>query len=75
MPAAADELLITARISGKPTDIDGISVFRVKPGTAGLTVNSYRTIDGQMAGDIELKGVTVAASALIGTAGKAFAAD
>jgi alkylation response protein AidB-like acyl-CoA dehydrogenase len=70
----ADELLISARISGKPTDTDGVSVFRVKPGTAGLTVKSYGTIDGQQAADIELKSVKLPASALVGTAGKAYAA-
>lgn len=70
----ADELLITARTSGNPTDTDGISVFRIKPGMPGLTVKGYLTIDGQKAGDIELQGVKVASSALIGTAGQAFSA-
>jgi alkylation response protein AidB-like acyl-CoA dehydrogenase len=70
----ADEFLISARVGGKPSDTDGVSVFRVVPGTAGVTVKSYRTIDGQQAADIELKNVKLPASALIGTAGKAFAA-
>jgi len=70
----ADEFLITARTGGKPTDTDGISVFAVTPTAAGVTVKSYRTIDGQQAADIELKGVKVPASALVGAAGKAFTA-
>ena len=70
----ADELLITARTSGNTNDTDGISVFRVTPGTAGVSIKSYRTIDGQMAADIELRGVKLPASALVGTAGKAYAA-
>ena len=71
---AADELLVSARTSGKPTDADGISVFRVDPKAAGVTAKSYRTIDGQTAADFELKGVKVSASSLVGAAGKAHAA-
>ena len=71
---AADELLISARTSGATGDTDGISVFRVDPKVAGVTVKGYRTIDGQRAADIELKKVSAPASALIGAEGKAFAA-
>ena len=71
---AADELLVTARTSGKTRDTDGMSVFRVDPKSPGVTVKSYGTIDGQSAADIELKGVKVPAGNLVGTAGKAFAA-
>jgi len=70
----ADEFLVTARSSGKPADADGISVFRIAPGTAGMHVKSFRTIDGQQAADIEFKGVKVPASALVGAADKAFGA-
>jgi alkylation response protein AidB-like acyl-CoA dehydrogenase len=69
---AADELLVTARISGQPGDADGISVFRVDPKASGVTVKSYATIDGQRAADIELKHVKVAAARRIGAEGKAF---
>jgi alkylation response protein AidB-like acyl-CoA dehydrogenase len=71
---AADELLVTARTSGGPGDADGVSVFRVDPKAAGVTVKEYGTIDGQRAADIELKNVTVAATSLVGAEGKAFAA-
>jgi alkylation response protein AidB-like acyl-CoA dehydrogenase len=71
---AADELLVTARTSGRTGDTDGISVFRVDPKAAGLTVKDYATIDGLRAADIELKKVSVAASSLIGEEGKAYAA-
>lgn len=70
----ADELLVTARVSGKTGDIDGISVFRVDPKAAGVTVKGYATLDGQQAADIELKKVQVAASDCIGPTGKAFPA-
>ncbi len=71
---AADELLVTARISGQPGDADGVSVFRVDPKASGVTVTSYATIDGQRAADIELKHVKVAADRRIGAEGKAFPA-
>ncbi|MBL8266792.1 acyl-CoA dehydrogenase family protein [Steroidobacter sp.] len=71
---AADELLVTARTSGKPGDTDGISVFRVDPKAAGVTVKDYGTIDSLRAADITLQKVSVPASSLIGTEGKAFAA-
>ena len=71
---AADEFLVTARTSGKITDTDGVSVFRVDAKSAGVTVNDYGTIDGQRAADIELKGVKVNAANRVGAEGKAFAA-
>lgn len=71
---AADEFLITARTSGKTTDTAGISVFRVDPQASGVTVKSYRTIDGQSAADIELESVKVAAASRVGAEGKAFTA-
>lgn len=71
---AADELLITARTSGRTSDTDGVSVFRVDPKASGVTVKDYGTFDGQRAADIELKKVTVPAENLIGAEGKAFAA-
>lgn len=70
----ADELLVTARVSGQPNDADGISVFRIDPKAAGVTVKSYATIDGQRAADIELKRVHVASDRRLGAEGKAFAA-
>jgi alkylation response protein AidB-like acyl-CoA dehydrogenase len=71
---AADEFLITARLSGQPGDAEGVSVFRVDAKAPGVTVKSYATIDGQRAADIELKNVKLAADRLIGSEGKAFAA-
>ncbi len=69
---AADELLVTARVSGQPGDRDGISVFRVDPKASGVTLKRYKTMDGLRAADIELKGVKVAADRRLGDEGKAF---
>ncbi|HEY4365819.1 MAG TPA: acyl-CoA dehydrogenase family protein [Steroidobacteraceae bacterium] len=68
---AADELLISARTAGNTTDLQGISVFRVDPKATGVTVTSYKTIDGQTAADFELNNVTVPASARVGVEGEA----
>ena len=71
---AADELLVSARTGGRVGDTEGISIFRVDPKAAGVTVKDYGTIDGLRAADIELKKVTLPASSLVGAEGKAFAA-
>jgi len=71
---AADELLVTARTSGRTTEADGISVFRINPNIDGVTITAYRTLDGQTAADIELRQVKVARSNRVGAEGKAFAA-
>lgn len=68
---AADELLVTARTDGTTTDAEGVTVFRVDPRAPGVTLKTYRTIDGQHASDVELKRVKVAASSRVGAEGKA----
>jgi alkylation response protein AidB-like acyl-CoA dehydrogenase len=70
----ADELLISARTAGKIGDTAGISIFRVDPRTAGVTLKAYRTIDGLTAADVDLKNVKLAASSIVGAEGQAFAA-
>lgn len=69
--AAADELLVSARTSGQPGDVQGVSLFRVPAGTAGLLLRSLPTVDGQRAADVKLQGLRLPASALIGTEGAA----
>ncbi|MQY18483.1 acyl-CoA dehydrogenase family protein [Nocardia macrotermitis] len=63
----ATHLLVTARTP----DSDGVSLFLVPAGTAGLTLHSYRTIDERRAADIVLDGVRVPADALLGSEGAA----
>ncbi len=71
---AADELLVTARTGGQADEADGISVFRIDPGAAGVTLKVYRTLDGQSAADIELTQVALPATSRIGAEDQAFAA-
>ena len=59
--AMADTLLVSASLG------DGrIGVFVVPAGTRGLTVRSYRMVDGARAADVALTDVAVPSSALLG---------
>jgi alkylation response protein AidB-like acyl-CoA dehydrogenase len=59
--AAADTLLISAALPS-----GGAGVFALPRNGKGLTVRSYRTVDGATAGDVELVDAIVPASALLG---------
>ncbi|MET0335581.1 MAG: acyl-CoA dehydrogenase [Rhizobacter sp.] len=63
---AADELLVSARLSGQPGDTNGVAVFRVAMDAAGLTLKPFKTLDGRRAADVVLSDVKVPASALLG---------
>jgi alkylation response protein AidB-like acyl-CoA dehydrogenase len=63
----AQEFLVTARTSGKPTDAAGLRILRVPADSPGLVVRSYRTFDGQNAADLEFDRVQLPSSALIGS--------
>ncbi len=64
--AAADKVVVSARTGGSPRDADGISLFIVENGCAGLARRDYRTVDGLRASDLEFDAVRVGAEALIG---------
>ena len=64
--AAADKVVVSARTGGGPRDADGISLFIVENGCAGLARRDYRTVDGLRASDLEFDAVRVGAEALIG---------
>lgn len=70
----ADTLVVSARTSGKAWDEDGISLFLVAKGTAGVNVHSYPSIDGLQAAEVTFDNVEVPASALLGEEGKAWPA-
>lgn len=67
----ADYILVSARTSSDEFDADGISVFRIKPDCAGLSIKNYRTHDGQTAADLILENVSVSHDNLIGKQDKA----
>ena len=70
--AAADFLVVSARSSGEPGASEGISLFVVPRGAAGLSIRSYGTVDGLRAGEVALDGVEVGEEAQLGVPGEAF---
>lgn len=67
----ADALIVSARIPGTEPNDSGVSLFRVPRGSAGLEIRPYKSIDGQLAADIELKDIELPADACIGRPGGA----
>lgn len=49
---SADQFIVSARISGKATDEDGVGVFIVPANAKGVTVRGYPTQDGQRAAEV-----------------------
>ncbi|MBT3788010.1 MAG: pimeloyl-CoA dehydrogenase small subunit [Alphaproteobacteria bacterium] len=70
--ASADKIIVTARTSGDQRDKDGISLFVIDANTKGLSLKTYRTLDGQRASEVVLEGVEVGPDALLGKEGEAF---
>ncbi len=68
--ASADSLIVAARTSGGQFDRDGISLFMVAADAPGVSINSYKTMDGQSASTINFNDVLVTESQLLGTAGQ-----
>ncbi|MBV1927590.1 MAG: acyl-CoA dehydrogenase, partial [Rhodobacteraceae bacterium] len=71
---AAGYLLVSARENAALDAADGISLFLVPAGTAGLTLQGYPLLSGGRAAEVTLDDVRLPNSARLGTAGKAFAA-
>ena len=67
----AEWLLVTARTSGGPRDVRGVSLFLVPADAAGLSRHDYALIDGLPASDLTLSNVTVPTDALLGAEGGA----
>lgn len=70
----ADHLLVSARTGGADADASGVSLFLVQAGSAGLTIDSYRTHDDGWAADLKLDKVRVPAANLLGAEGAALPA-
>ena len=67
----ATHLIVTARTDGGQRDAQGISVFIVEKGAAGVTTRDYPTVDGFRASEVYLENVKVDADALVGPEGQA----
>jgi pimeloyl-CoA dehydrogenase small subunit len=69
---SAEKFVVSARLSGGERDRDGLGLFVVDAGAAGVAIRGYATIDGMRAAELTLAGVRVAADAAIGAPGAAF---
>lgn len=69
--SSADLLVVSARVSGGRRERDGIGLFMVRADAHGLTRRSFPTQDRLRAADIELSGVFVPDSDVLGVAGAA----
>ncbi|UCI31913.1 acyl-CoA dehydrogenase family protein [Mesorhizobium sp. B4-1-4] len=63
----ADDLVVTARISGGQQERSGIGVFLVPTSAAGVSRRSYPSSDGLRAADIVFDNVVIDPEALLGT--------
>jgi len=54
---AAQQLIVSARVSGAPADRGGLALFRVDAKAAGLHVRAHRLIDDTPAGELRFDGV------------------
>jgi alkylation response protein AidB-like acyl-CoA dehydrogenase len=66
---SADCFLVSARVGGGAENVQGVSLFLIERGTAGLSLQSYSTQSGGRAADLRLDDVACGADALIGAPG------
>ena len=67
--ASAHQIVVSTRTSGGQADQAGISLFLVDADADGVEITSFPTVDGQQAAEIELEGVKVSSSRLLGELG------
>ena len=70
---AADTLIVSARTSGDSRDENGITLFLVDAGAAGVERRNYPTVDGLRASEVTCSGVKVGADAVLGEVDKGLA--
>lgn len=70
----AQQLLVIARTSGQERDREGLSAFLVPVDSAGVSLNSYTTVDGFKGAELKFKDVQLSQSALLGELGQALPA-
>ena len=66
----ADAVIIPARTSGQPGDREGITLFLVETGTAGLTIDRQIRVDHRNAAIVRLDDVACSADAIVGGLGE-----
>jgi pimeloyl-CoA dehydrogenase small subunit len=68
----ADRLIVSARLAGVRRDRDGLGLFVVDAGAAGVSRRAYPTVDGLRAAEVTLSDVRVGPDQVLGEPGKAF---
>ena len=71
---AADHLIVSAREAGQVDDAEGISLFMVPRGAAGVSLRGYPMLSGGRAAEVVLEDVRVPSAARLGDAGAAWPA-
>jgi alkylation response protein AidB-like acyl-CoA dehydrogenase len=62
----AEVILVAARTAGSPHERDGVTLFAVEAGAAGLTADPQRLADASLAARLTFDGVEVDADAVVG---------
>jgi alkylation response protein AidB-like acyl-CoA dehydrogenase len=63
---SADVILVAARTGGSAGETDGLTLFAVEKGAAGLDLAAERLVDSSMAARVTFDGVEVDADAVVG---------
>lgn len=71
--ANANQIIVSARTSGDQFDEQGISLFLVPADAQGVSVTSYRLMDGQLVANVTMQDVEVPAASLVGELDGGFA--
>jgi pimeloyl-CoA dehydrogenase len=50
----AERIVVSARASGRPADLDGLALFLVDPAAAGVTLRAHALVDGTLAAELTL---------------------
>lgn len=66
----ADAVIVPARTRGQSGDRDGITLFLIESGTAGLTIERQIRVDHRNAAIVRLEGVVCSASSILGSVGE-----
>ena len=61
----ASHLLVTARTGGSQTEREGVELFVVEAGAAGISRTDYPTVDGFQASDVTFENVSLPGEALL----------
>ena len=69
---AADMIIVAARTSSGQDPADGVSLFLVPSGTAGLTITPMQSVGNERVFEVSLEKVNVPADSVIGATGEAW---